>query len=55
MDQLINSMLDQAIGGLIAVLLLTKIDKRLESMTQAMDTLSAAIKEVLSHVDTISR
>jgi prefoldin subunit 5 len=37
------------------VLLLTKIDKRIESMTQAMDTLSAAIKEVLSHVDTISR
>ncbi|WP_191988956.1 YvrJ family protein [Lacticaseibacillus porcinae] len=55
MDQLINSMLDQAIGGLIAVILLTKIDKRLESMTQAMDTLTAAIKEVLTHVDTISR
>jgi hypothetical protein len=55
MDQLINSMLDQAIGGLIAVLLLTKIDKRLESMTQAMETMTAAIKEVMSHVDTISR
>ena len=55
MDQLINSMLDQAIGGLIAVILLTKIDKRLESMTQAMDTLTEAIKEVLTHVDTISR
>lgn len=55
MDQLLNSMLDQAIGGLIAVLLLTKIDKRLEAMTQAMNTLTAAIKEVLSHADTISR
>lgn len=55
MDALLNSMLDQAIGGLIAVILLTKIDKRLETMTQAMDTLTAAIKEVLSHVDSVSR
>lgn len=55
MDQLITSMLDQAIGGLIAVILLTKIDKRLETMTQSMTQLTESIKEALAHVDTVSR
>ncbi|MCI1987162.1 MAG: YvrJ family protein [Lactobacillus sp.] len=49
-SQFISSLLDQAIGGVIAIILLTKIDKRLETMSTDIQALAQAIrKEDLDH------
>lgn len=43
--QFVSSLLDQAIGGVIAIILLTKIDKRLELMSADIQALTHAIKK----------
>ena len=45
--QFFSSLVDQAIGGVIALILLTKIDKRLEQLSSDVQALITEIRDEL--------
>lgn len=45
MEQFLTGMVDQAIGGIIAIILLTKIDKRLEQLSADIQTLLGELRK----------
>lgn len=46
--QFLGSLVDQAIGGVIALILLTKIDKRLEQLSADLAALTEEIRRSLA-------